>query len=335
MFQTPDQAERDSLSFLVAGMRFSWRYLLAFACFASGIALAALVPGSAWVAGLALVMAGHLPLWVMGPYLEPAAPMTGGDPVDWVSVGATGTTATADPVGSFEEDWVDKARRLVAQGAAWDRSTLDISNLLGGLVFGLTAVVALLFWAGTSLIFGHEAMTRLLWIVVALVLPLFFNGMRRTWKPANLLLRGETLKVARNAVLTRRKGGWIADSVLGMKQGSKGRYPTDARLMIRPVLAEGEADDGFIGVQVQVALNTVQGKVYPYLYAVVLAKKSFRMPIPPATYVVEPGESDDVRFLVVRQAADRKGGWYTPPGVVQTLVDDALDMAEALRGGRV
>ena len=62
---------------------------------------------------------------------------------------------------------------------------------------------------------------------------------------------------------------------LALREGRRGKYPVDARLMLRPAREDAT---GFLGVQVQVALNNVQGTDYPYLYAVVLGKDAFRLP---------------------------------------------------------
>ena len=53
------------------------------------------------------------------------------------------------------------------------------------------------------------------------------------------------------------------------------------RRLVRDAAAREDVT-GFLGVQVQVALNNVQGTDYPYLYAVVLGKGEFVLPSVPA-----------------------------------------------------
>jgi hypothetical protein len=83
-----------------------------------------------------------------------------------------------------------------------------------------------------------------------------------------------------------------------------------------------------------VSINNVQGKDYPYLYAVVLGKGPFRLPgkagrrrAGGVDLVREFGEKEGVRFLVIRQHADNSGGWHTGMAQIDVIV------AEALRAG--
>ena len=45
--------------------------------------------------------------------------------------------------------------------------------------------------------------------------------------------------------------------------------------------------------------------------------------------VCEPGQSEGVRYLVIRQHADKKGGWHTEPEQIRTIVAVALEKARA------
>ena len=131
--------------------------------------------------------------------------------------------------------------------------------------------------------------------------------------------------------------------MLALREGRRGKYPVDARLMLRPAR---EDESGFLGVQVQVAMNNVKGTDYPYLYAVILGKGDFRMPAglrarsagDGVDLVFERDESEGVRFLVVRQHADKHGGWHTEPDQIQAIVAVALEKARAVwrdNGGEV
>ena len=47
--------------------------------------------------------------------------------------------------------------------------------------------------------------------------------------------------------------------------------------------------------------------------------------------VYEKGEDEGVRFLVVRQHADKQGGWHTNSAHIGTIVTLALDFARHAR----
>ena len=71
-------------------------------------------------------------------------------------------------------------------------------------------------------------------------------------------------------------------------------------------------------------MNNVQGRDYPYLYCVVLGKDGFRLSRPRGRrqlpdgrrIVFETGRGDGAVYLVVRQHADRQGGWHTEDAAI-------------------
>jgi hypothetical protein len=220
---------------------------------------------------------------------------------------------------------------LEKRGARWDATPWDVSNGTGclslvGLLLAL-AVVAFL----ASLVSGPDALWRVAAAAPLLFVPLWLNGMRATWNPSELRKKGEALAVARAAIEEEAGHDFDLVPLLALREGRRGKYPVDARLMARPAR---EDESGFLGVQVQVAMNNVRGIDYPYLYAVVLGKRDFRFPKRPgreATHgvdlVVEAGQSEGVVYRVVRQHADQGGGWHTEPDHIRGIVRAALERA--------
>jgi hypothetical protein len=165
------------------------------------------------------------------------------------------------------------------------------------------------------------------------VVPLWLNGLRTTWNPSELRTKGLALAAAREVPAP----GFEPVPMLALRDGPRGKYPVDAKLMLRPREDDGA---GFLGVQVQVALNNVQGTDYPYLYAVVLGKHPFALPLARGRHrraggrvelVFERGESEGVDYLVIRQHADNAGGWHTLPDDVREIVTAALAVAREAR----
>jgi hypothetical protein len=164
-----------------------------------------------------------------------------------------------------------------------------------------------------------------------LLVPLWFSGIRTVWQPSELRKKGEALAIARAAAAGPAGGRFDFIPMLALRESKRGRYPVDARLMLRP---SREDATGFLGVQVQVSINSVQGTDFAYLYAVVLGKAPFTIPgkagrrtFSGVDLVGEFGEKDGVRFLVIRQHADKGGGWSTEKQQIEVIV------AEALRAG--
>jgi len=312
----PTASEAAGLRFLLPLGDVRARLLLSGSLFLVGLAAWCFgsFPGS--LLGLPLLLAGHLPLWARTQTTSPG----GATPVH------------EDVWAPVEDDWLERVSDLEQRGERWDTTPWDLSNRTGCLTLAgsllLFATVALL--AGTA--FGGDVLLRLAIAGPLLFVPLWLNGLRTTWNPSELRKKGEALAVARAAL--EELGGKDFDLVplLALREGRRGKYPVDARLMARPA---GEDASGFLGVQVQVAMNNVRGTDYPYLYAVVLGKGPFRFPGGPGRQreegvdlVVEAGESEGVRYRVVRQHADRSGGWHTEPHHIRGIV------AAALRRGR-
>jgi hypothetical protein len=283
--------------------------------FAVGTAAWCLGSGPAAALGLALVLAGHLPLWVRTQTTAPGG----------------ATPQHEDVWAPVEDDWLKRVEALEQRGARWDTTPWDVSNGVGcltliGLVLVLAAVALLL---GT--LSGPDALVRVAIAAPLLFAPLWLNGTRTTWNPSELRKKGAALAVARETI--EEVAGKELDLVplLALREGRRGHYPVDARLMARPAREDAS---GFLGVQVQVAMNNVQGTDYPYLYAVILGKDDFRLPVGPdrarekgVSLVFEDGRSEGVVYRVVRQHADKEGGWHTEPQHVRAIVATAVEKA--------
>jgi hypothetical protein len=313
----PTAAEAAGLRFLLPLGDLRVRLVAAGSLFLAGLAAWCLAPWPEAATGLALLLAGHLPLWVRTQTTAPGG----------------ATPAHEDVWAPVEDDWLKRVEDLETRGARWDTTLWDVSNGIGCLsllgVLLLLAVVAFLLGA----VLGPDALWRVAVAAPLLFVPLWLNGMRTTWNPSELRKKGEALAVARTTLEEIAGKDFDLVPLLALREGRRGHYPVDARLMARPAREDAS---GFLGVQVQVAMNNVRGTDYPYLYAVVLGKGAFRFPEGPGRetvhgvdLVVEAGESEGVRYRVVRQHADRGGGWHTEPPLIRGIVTSALDRARA------
>jgi hypothetical protein len=311
----PTPGETASLRFLLPVGGIAARLVAAGALFAVGLLLVVAAPGIAAPAlgGLVLLFA-HLVLWVRSQTTSPGG----------------ATPAHEDVWAPVEDDWLARVEEHEERGARWDVTPWDVTNGIGclTLVALLGAVGAGLFLATAAL--GPGTAIRLSAAAVLLFVPLWLNGVRTTWNPSELRKKGEALAVARDAAAKLAGAEFDAVPMLALREGRRGKYPVDARMMLRP---SQEDATGFLGVQVQVSLNNVRGTDYPYLYCVVLGKDPFRLPSTEkrqnrggVDMVFERGADEGVRYLVVRQHADRSGGWHTEEAHVRGLVKAALDL---------
>ena len=306
----PDKNERSYLRFLIGEGHFALRYLVAAILFVVGFWLS--LAGACLPLGLGLILMGHLPLWVRRQKLAPAPVDTLVEPV-W---------APADP------DWHTQVQQRVMLGRRWDQSFWDITSPLVLVTFIVLGSVGFVVFSVGVALFNGMAWLPFSLAGLALWLPLFINGVRAPWHPNQLMIKAEALAPVTEIVASACPEQYDVVPLLGLMEGKRGRYPVDARVMLRPKADDG---DGFIGVQVQVCLNNVRGKNYPYVYCVVLGKPEFRIEGSHTSLVLEPGRGEDVHYLVVRQHADRSGGWHTPVGTVADIVQVALEIAQSAR----
>jgi hypothetical protein len=313
----PTAPEEASLRFVLALGPLRTRALAALMLFTAGLVVWCFAPGLSALGGLVLILLGHLPLWVQSQTTAPGG----------------ATPAHEELWAPVEDDWLAHVEDLEKRGERWDTTPWDISNGIGclALLALCGALAAAAFVAAPVL--GGDSAVRCAAGAALLLLPLWLNGMRTTWNPSELRKKGQALAAAREDAERLAKGDFDAVPTLALREGRRGKYPVDARLMLRPAREDAT---GFLGVQVQVALNNVQGTDYPYLYAVVLGKDAFRLPkaeprlhVQGVDLVCEPGQSEGVRYLVVRQHADTKGGWHTGPDQIRTIVAVALEKARA------
>ncbi len=310
----PDKNERSYLRFLIGEGRFALRYLVAGGLFVLGFWLS--LAGVLLPLGLALILLGHLPLWVRRQKLAPAPAGAGGEPV-W---------APADP------DWHLQIQQRIAKGRRWDQSFWDLSSPLVIVSLLVLGFVGFLVFSAGVVVFDGLAWLPFSLAAFTLWAPMFLNGMRAPWHPNQLIIKAQALAPIGQVVQDVCPDAYDVVPLLGLVEGKRGRYPVDARVMLRPKADDGS---GFIGVQVQVCINSVQGKNYPYVYCVVLGKPEFEIRASHPKLVLEPGHGDDVRYLVVRQHADRRGGWHTSAKVVSQIVTEAMDIAERARRANV
>jgi hypothetical protein len=315
----PTAAEAAGLRFVLPVGDLRLRFLVSGALFAAGLAAWCLASGPAAAAGLVLLLAGHLPLWVRTQKTAPGG----------------ATPQHEDVWAPVEDGWLERVESLEKGGERWDSTPWDVSNATGclSLVALLLALAVACFLVGT--VSGADALARVAIAAPLLFVPLWLNGMRTTWNPSELRKKGQALAVARAAVEETGGKDFELVPLLALREGRRGRYPVDARLMARPAREDAS---GFLGVQVQVAMNNVQGTDYPYLYAVILGKDAFRLPPGPdraraagLDLVFEDGTSEGVRYRVVRQHADKSGGWHTEPEHIRGIVATAIGKAREAR----
>lgn len=246
-----------------------------------------------------------------------------------------GYRVTVKPKGAEEwaqvtPDEYEKVKEKDAQLRRWDLDAFDVTNHRGAAV--LILVVLFCIAVCQTLVVKGFGQIALYWAFdcSVLILPHWFSGIRTYLKKDQLIIKIDILKKV-IAYLAQPSGIQVLPMFATQEVVGKGSVPTDARLMLRILNAPAH----FLGVQVQVSINTVEGVDYPYLYCVVLAKlgsgltslKTDDLDIPLNRVTIERQVSEDVDVLVVRQATSKSSGYYTDERACRRLVDTAIAIA--------
>jgi len=224
----------------------------------------------------------------------------------------------------------DRARELCNRTAEWRRDFLSVSSGRGFVTLaGLVVAVGIV----ARFLKHHEGtMMAVAWCIdaAAVLIPLWFSGLRSGWTPAHFAIKLKALENIRGFFEMMSNPALKLQPVLEVATNAKGEtVPMDARFMIR--FPDGPED--FIGVQVQVSLNDVQGTKFPYLYCVVLAKEGFGLIKKIAAGRVAKGDiietqtEKDVEVVVVRQHTTKRTGYHTDPNAQRRVYGSAMGLA--------
>ncbi len=192
-----------------------------------------------------------------------------------------------------------------------------------------------------------------IWVadVLALFIPIWLSGSLAAWEPPELPRKVRYLLEIYRRYKPQPELEFLPSLYVQGKDGLA--VPTDARLMIK----FKDAPKEFMGVQVQVSLNDVQGRKYPYAYSVLLAKKEFGLIDKAKPYlkegeigimreifgsaaekkelahtqfagsIAETESQEDVDVVVVRQIATGQG-YHTSEDEALEVISDALNLAQ-------
>lgn len=217
-----------------------------------------------------------------------------------------------------------EVRELEKKTRSWDETVVDLTCATGVIVL---IVIALVTWGVYVWLLDDMHTQRWAPIFLAdtitMILPLWITGTRRGWKPETLRQQVDALQVALDTIALYSEPACQIQPMFEMA-GTKRKTPLAARVFVR--FPDGPED--YYGLQFQVALNNVQGTKYPYLYAVLVARKSFKLierfcdpfsRIADKNLIIETSIEQDVDVLVIRQKTTKTKGYHTKPPAVRQI----------------
>ena len=286
------------------------RMLISFGCIFSGFALQFVFP-SLWFLGIMpFLFIGTLFLAVRG----------------YDNRVKFGKYSANDAWEQVDQQKIREVEDLVEKMRKWDRSMLDISNTLGKFVFVVLVLLLLALY-----ILSPGTMGKVLAADAAILLfPHWFTGKREILTQPRLLLKIQLMdELLQQENVKERLHNATLDYFLLLK-GQQTKVPEDVKFRIEFPNQHPE----FLGCYGQIVTNSVQSKVYPYFYVVMVAKKNYGLKqafdayVPSRKIVKEYKEEGDVEVLVIRQKTTRTSGYHTNHRAMRHILLEGVNVAE-------
>lgn len=311
----PQAERRDEIRFYFAKrMPYKTRMAASFGIMLVGFAIQFAAPDK-YIAGLPFILAGVLLLL------------------------SKGFDNKVDP-GLRHSDWQPTSKEqlkhileLNKKSRQWDIDAVDITNWLGFIaLFSLGAIVLFL-----SLVFGtvFDGMGKIFIADAAVMfLPFWVTGVKFILKNDNVIIKTKLLLKVNSLFETIKDEGerFQIQMQTSKTKDESGEVPYDLKAV---VLFENGPED-FLGIQMQIAVNDVQGTGYPYFYCVLVARKGFAglkmqdFETPPKKVIVETDSQEDVEIAVIRQYTTKTSGYHTKDEAIKKIFWFALKEARRL-----
>lgn len=293
------------------------RLLVALLLMAAGLGVQALLFEGPWALGLVPLFVGVLLLLPKG-------------------------YSNAQDLKAADKDWrpakraeVERILELNVQQKRWDSDAFDITSGKGFGMLALTAVALFFFLVYMDNI-GTANQTRLMIAsnAAVMLLPFWITGVRSILKNDKLVVKAQMFLDMEKVFDKYKRDGeeFCYQLQTARAKEGKGEVPRDVKAVVRFAKAPAE----FLGLQMQIAINSVQGKDYPYFYCVLVGKESIgqsmedRMEPPPGEIVLEPKYQDGVYVAVMRQATSKNSGYHTNSKAAARIFGYALKQARGI-----
>ncbi len=324
----PSAQRRDEIRFHIAkSLPYDTRFAVAFVLMAAGLVVQIFVADwdVRWL-GLVLVFAGASLLLVKG-YDNTVE--EGFRSHEWRSA---------------RRQEVERIVAIAGRQKQWDEDSLDVTSVQG---IAVLIVVAAVF-AFIAIFFPHIGPGGSVFLVLAngvlMFVPFWVTGVRFILQNDPVVIKARTLLRVENEFNRIKREGELFQYQLQTveTQDGKSEVPHD----VKAVLTCEHGPDTFLGMQMQVAINSVQGTDYPYFYCVLVARPELRLhDFPKAAIpakssfwgfvqddalVIEEERDGDADICVIRQKTTKSKGFHTTPGDCSTIFRYALAQTRSL-----
>jgi hypothetical protein len=314
----PSVERRGDICFLIAKrLPYRPRLTIALALMAAGFTIQVANPyGDGWTWGTLPIFIGVLLLLTRGYR-------------NTVNLSATG--------GTWHEasrESIDRILAIARQQGRWDQDAIDITCVTGFLCFLLVAAVV--FFVHAFLAKSSPLLALIVTVDIAVMtVPFWITGVRSTLKNDKLVTKCRMLmKIEKTFAFQASEGETFHYQIMTVPAGDKKEdgVPQDVKAMITFANAPKE----FLGLQVQITINSIQGTDYTYCYCVIvcrpefLAGKDIYMPVS-KDILFERQPEKDVHVIVIRQDTTATSkGYYTDPAAACRIFGVAFSSARNL-----
>lgn len=250
-----------------------------------------------------------------------------------------------------DKEQLEKIVAVSKKTKTWDQSLIDITCGRGFMM--LLFIIAILIISFIVLTGNGYFQLGILVVVdgVVLLFPHWITGVRRILTNDALVVKVENLLNVYSIWEKIKDKDETMNVQVEIAKAEKGEVPTNAKL----ILQKTPLGASFYGLQIQVVLNNVQGKDFPYLYCVIVAKNEFGLKKlfssgkmeeensqKPVSFweklvsaavpeiVTEWKNDDGMDIVVMRQETTKTSGYHTNPKAVEHIFRFALSKMRKL-----
>ena len=232
---------------------------------------------------------------------------------------------------NISREQVDKLANLHKKIMSWDRSALDITNVLGFWMFFILAlIVFILFINGAD--YFNKSYNILALNIIVLIIPHWFTGVRKILTKPILILKISLLNNLLSKFQTKISEMNIDFLVQLKGEKADKALPEDIKIKVSSL----KDSEFFLGMYGQICVNDVNGAKYPYFYIVLVGKPEFNLKEktknykPPLNLIKEYTIQQDVDVLVIRQFTTSTSGYHTNEKVYCQIFEEGLAVCNLL-----
>lgn len=321
MFLPAREREADIQFYLLKNISYRSRLIVSLSLVLLGLVLEVALFGDLFWIGLIPVAAGVLLMLVKGYKNNPDLSLR------------------RNPWRPSRREEVGRILEINKKQKSWDSDAVDITNPKGAVMLGLiTAGVLMAAFMLYSFTYSEDLVKIILLNSAVILLPFWITGVRSILTNHRLTIKVRIFLGLEDTFERMKEEGEEFQFQLATAQarGGAGEVPDDLKGII--LFHKGCPD--FLGVQMQISINQVQGKDYPYFYCVLVAHEGFgeitkgNLDTPPRKVIIETKKEKDVYIAVIRQHTTKQTGYYTKPAAVNTIFTYAVRQARKLQKKR-